>query len=167
MAIKNAIDKLSTLIRKYRYVCIVLIAGILLMTLPTGTKKKEASQPNAVVEEKITMEARLTTILSHISGAGKVRVMLTEAAGEETVYQADEDHSENGDSNSSQKDTVIITDGNRTQSGLVTQVLPPKYQGALIVCQGADDPLVRLCITQAVASLTGLGADKITIAKMK
>lgn len=89
MAIKNAIDKLSTLIRKYRYVCIVLIAGILLMTLPTGTKKKEASQPNAVVEEKITMEARLTTILSHISGAGKVRVMLTEAAGEETVYQAD------------------------------------------------------------------------------
>ena len=39
--------------------------------------------------------------------------------------------------------------------------------GAVIVCQGADDPEVRLNVTNAVAAYTGLGSDKITVMKMK
>lgn len=39
--------------------------------------------------------------------------------------------------------------------------------GAVIVCSGADDPGVRLNVTNAVAAYTGLGSDKITVMKMK
>jgi len=39
--------------------------------------------------------------------------------------------------------------------------------GAVIVCQGAADPGVRLNVTNAVAAYTGLGSDKITVMKMK
>ena len=39
--------------------------------------------------------------------------------------------------------------------------------GAVIVCRGAEDPDVRLNVTNAVAAYTGLGSDKITVMKMK
>ena len=39
--------------------------------------------------------------------------------------------------------------------------------GAVVVCDGADSALVRLNVTNAVMSYTGLGSDKITIIKMK
>jgi stage III sporulation protein AG len=39
--------------------------------------------------------------------------------------------------------------------------------GAIVVCQGGDQPTVRLAILDAVSKVTGLGADKISILKMK
>ena len=38
--------------------------------------------------------------------------------------------------------------------------------GAVIVCEGAEDPQVRLALLQAVRSYTGLASDRITILKM-
>ena len=55
----------------------------------------------------------------------------------------------------------------RKQTGLVQQVNPPTYLGAVIVCQGADSASVRLAIVEAVGSVTGLSTDKITVLKMK
>jgi stage III sporulation protein AG len=46
-------------------------------------------------------------------------------------------------------------------------VLAPQYLGAIVVCQGADRSDVRLAIVEAVSALTGLGADKISVLKMK
>lgn len=160
MEAKHSLERVAEFLKKYRYVCIVVLTGILLMTLPIGTTKKETKQPQAEAIVDPSVEMRLTEILAKIRGAGKVSVMLTVAAGEETVFASDQ-------SSSGQKDTVTVTDKDRTENGLVVQVLPPRYQGALIVCQGADDPQVRLAIAEAVSGLTGLGTDKITIVKMK
>ena len=38
--------------------------------------------------------------------------------------------------------------------------------GAAVVCQGADASSVRLAVTEAVRTYTGLGADRIVIFKM-
>lgn len=38
--------------------------------------------------------------------------------------------------------------------------------GIVVVCQGADDPAVRLDIIRALGSYTGFKSDKITILKM-
>ena len=62
---------------------------------------------------------------------------------------------------------MIITDSDRKEEGLITQVDPPVYQGAIIVCQGADRGAVRLAIVEAVSRVTGLGADRISVLKMK
>ena len=145
----------------------MVVVGILLMLLPVGEQTTKTQQTEEQEKETVSVEERLGDILSQIKGAGKVRVMLTVASGEETVYQSDQNLTSDGNGSTSQKDTVTVTDKDRGQSGLVTQVNPPKYQGALIVCQGADDASVRLAIVEAVSSLTGLGTDKITIAKMK
>lgn len=39
--------------------------------------------------------------------------------------------------------------------------------GAVVVCDGADLATVRLDVTDAVMSYTGLGSDKISVMKMK
>ena len=167
MEIKRGLIKAGEVLKKYRYAAIVIVAGIFLMLLPIG--EASASEETAPNQREVSdsMEERLCAILSQIRGAGRVQVMLTIAQGEETVYQFDQDLTTDEGGSSSQKDTVTVTDKDRGQSGLITQVNPPRYQGALIVCQGADDPAVRLAISEAVSGLTGLGTDKIAMAKMK
>lgn len=37
------------------------------------------------------------------------------------------------------------------------------HSGAVVVCAGAEDPRVRLTVTEAVAAYTGLGSDQILV----
>ena len=160
MDIMRKLGKYTEKLKKYRYVCIVVLIGVFLMMLPTGGSQTEEKVTETQTTQERSMETRLTEILTQIRGAGKVSVMLTVAAGEETVFQEDQ-------GSTGQKDTVTVTDKDRNQSGLVVQILPPRYLGAVVVCQGAEDPTVRLAIAEAVSSLTGLGMDKISIVRMK
>lgn len=40
-------------------------------------------------------------------------------------------------------------------------------EGAVVVCEGAEEARVKLCVTNAVSAYTGLGSDKIRVVKMK
>lgn len=115
------------------------------------------------MEPRQDLQTGLEEILSQIQGAGRVRVLLTQREGERTVYQTDEDSTSSG----IRSDTVLLNGSDRSQTGLVQQVNPPTYLGAVIVCQGADSASVRLAIVSAVGSVTGLSTDKITVLKMK
>lgn len=138
--------------KKYRYVLLVLAAGIALMLVPTG---KDPAPAAAMQEEIPDMEDRLEQILSRIDGAGEVAVMLTEVSGEEVFYQTDGE------------ETVLLTGTDRSQQALVRTRRMPAYRGAVIVCGGADSAAVRLAVVEAVANVTGLGSDKITVLKME
>ena len=163
---KELNQKLFRWIGKYRYVLVILAIGLILMSLPQK-KTDQTSQSDPPGRETITMEERLEEILSRIRGAGRVEVLLTERSGESILYQADEDLSSNADSMSQRTDTVIISGTDRSEQGLIRQVNPPVYLGAVIVCQGGDNPTVQLAIVEAVSDATGLGADRITVLKMK
>ena len=152
------------LVRKYRYVLLVVLAGLFLMALPDGKNAKAVPETaTAETEPRQDLQTELEEILSQIQGAGRVRVLLTQREGERTVYQTDEDSTSSG----IRSDTVLLNGSDRSQTGLVQQVNPPTYLGAVIVCQGADSASVRLAIVSAVGSVTGLSTDKITVLKMK
>ena len=93
--------------------------------------------------------------------------MLTVSTGEQTLYQTNNDYSTDANGSQEKTDTVTVTDSQRNETGLIRQVNPPIYLGAVIVCEGADNPAVRLSITEAVSRITGLGTDKISVLKMK
>jgi len=159
-------EKLLPWIRKYRYVLLVLAVGFGLMLLPTG--KTEGVTDDALKEEsrenmQESLDSRLMHLLSQISGVGDVQVLLSIAEGEETLYQTDSQISQD----QSRVETVLITGADRAQAGLIKQVKPPVYRGAVVVCKGGDKPSVRLAVVEAVSSLTGLGADQISVLKMK
>lgn len=148
--------------RKYRSVILAALAGILLMTFPDSKQDIPPQKPSEVVVEQ-DLESELAVILSSILGAGKVDVLLTQQEGERTVYQCDEIRNEG----ELRLDTVLITGSTRDESGLILQILPPVYRGAIIVCEGADNARVQLDIVEAVKNVTGLSSDRIAVLKMK
>lgn len=153
-------------LKKYRYVVIVLLAGIILMAFPEK-KHEETSIQSVSNEEGRDLEESLSEILSKISGAGKVEVLLSEEIGEQTVFQQNENRSTSNNTSDIRTDTVLVTDAQRNETGLVKQVNPPIYLGAIVLCQGAENASVRLSIVEAVKSITGLSSDRITVLKMK
>ena len=159
-------SKVQHFLDKYKFVVLVIVIGIILMLLPTGeSKNKSENYTEAPKESELTMDVRLENVLSKIHGAGEVKVLLSVATGEENIYQIDEDVSEN--SGNIQRNTVVVSDGSRNQQGLIRQIIPPSYLGAVIVCDGGDDPVVRLAVVDAVSKLTGLTTDRISVIKMK
>ena len=171
MELKKVSKKFSEFVRKYRFVAIILLAGLLLMCLPGKNKTVETSKSTESeiesAKENLPLDQTLCDILSRIDGAGEVQVLLTLQKGEETVFQTDSHTSVNSDSHSTQIDTVIISGSDKNEYGLVRQINAPVYMGAIVVCQGGDSPKVRLAIVDAVSKVTGLGANQISVLKMK
>ena len=151
-------QRLTGCITKYRYAILILLAGILILTMPE--RQEESAKAPAEVSCR-DLQTQLAEILEKISGVGKVEVLLTEATGADTIYQVDENR------NQMNRDTVIVMNSQREEAGLVKQVVPPEYRGAVIVCQGAEQASVRLAVVEAVKSVTGLSSDCITVLKMK
>lgn len=162
-------ERLRASIGKYKWILLVLAIGLLLMVFPE--EKKEAISSSAAMErqevKQNSLQKELEQILSQLEGAGKVQVLLTEAMGQQTFYQTDQNVRKTMDSEEMQKDTVILTQADRSGGGLVSRIDPPKFLGAVVLCQGADKATVRLAVVEAVATATGLGADKISVCKMK
>ena len=163
---KEQLTRLAAPVRasleKHRLVWLVILAGLILLLLPSG---KEMPQPEPQTVQAgfdlTAMEERLARALSRIDGAGEVTVVLTVRDGPRQVLAQDsrEDQGET--------ETVVISRGSSTQETVTVQELYPSYQGALLVCPGGDDPSVRLKLTEATSALTGRGADKISISKGK
>ena len=148
---------------KYKFVALVALAGAVLLLWPGGDgKTAERASPQAAAQE-------MEDILGRIQGVGEVQVLLTvESDGERQLAQ-DSELSYSGStaapedySRSSQ--TVLVDDGS-AEAPVVTRTVYPTYRGALVVCQGGDRADVKLAVTEAVAALTGLSADRITVAK--
>lgn len=160
-------NKIILWIKKYKYAAMVILIGLVLMMLPRYTNKADSHAAPVQAESYLpSAEERLCGILSKIDGAGEVSVMLMESHGEETVYQTDSEQGSKGEDISERHTTVTVTDSTRNESGLIKYRIPPQYCGAIIVCQGADDPSVRLAIMDAVSKLTGLGTNHISVLKM-
>lgn len=160
--------KIAALFNHYKFFFLIIALGICLMLIPSVSRPTDRQKPDVQAQpESVSLESLLSDCLSQVDGAGKVQVLLTVAAGAETIYQTDRDERTGSDSADSKIDTVLITDANRGQSGLIRQTIPAKYQGAIVLCQGADSASVRLAITQAVSSALGLRADRIAVLKMK
>ena len=153
-------QRINALFGKYKYPILVLLVGLALLALPKGEPPEQVQLPAETVA--VDLERRLEALLSQIAGAGQVRVLLTEDTGRETVYQTDTQT----DADSVREDTVIVEDSARVETGLVRRTLEPHYRGAVILCQGADVPGVKLAIVEAVRCVTGLGADRISVQKL-
>ena len=168
MDIKNIYKDISTKFQKYKYVGIVVVVGIVLMLLPNlSFEEKKSDVLPDTIEQTISLQQELEQILSQISGAGRVRIMLNEQVGEERIYQYNEDITVSDSVTSTKNSIVTVADADRNENGLIKKINSPIYRGAIVLCQGADNPVVKLAVSEAVSKITGLGLDKIIVLKMK
>ena len=129
--------------------------------------KNTASSAQAA--EARDLETEMEEILSKIAGVGQVQVMLTEDADGEKQLAQDTELSYSGSTKApedySRSSEVVLADSGGEDTVVVTRQQYPTYRGALVVCQGGDQADVRLAVTEAVAALTGLSSDRVTVAK--
>ena len=168
--------KLSQWLMKYKYALLVLLLGIVLLLWPSGKTEEDAAPPATQAEQTGTtdlaqLEASLSRVLAQVDGAGQVQVMLTLKTGMQYLYQTDQtqetQETADGLRSSTTSQTVIVSNGSSQERAVVSRTIYPTFQGALVVSSGADQPRVKLDLVNAVSSLTGLSADKITVIKMK
>ncbi len=157
-------ERLISVGGKYKYVLLVLLLGIFLMTMPQNPEQKNQSEPILTQRTETDLAQQLEAILGKMEGVGSVRVLLTESSSAQTIYQTDEDRGQDG---SLRVETVIISNENRGEEGLVSTITPPTYLGAIVVCQGADRPSVQLSVIRAVSNVTGISSDRVVVVKMK
>ena len=160
---------------RYKYIVIIAVLGLVLLMWPTGDEpacEVLPVQSGAVYD----MEDKLKNILSKIEGVGRLDVSLTLKSGVEVQYagevsQSSQQKLEDGQLAQSElnEDSKVVVlrskDGN--ESAAVVKEVYPEPLGAVVVCEGADNASVRLKVTNAVSTLTGLSSDKISVVKMK
>lgn len=165
MGIKELSEKskgLTSKLGKNKFIIAALTFGIALLLIPSNfgsSAEKKATaglgEPSfSLTEQETHMEEALTKI----SGAGKVKVVLTLKNGLERELAEDATGADN-------RKHVTVQSGSGTDT-VTVRYNYPIYQGALVVCQGANNSTVKLQVMEAVSALTGLTSDKITVSKM-
>lgn len=144
-----------------------ILAGALLLFFGNRTGKDTAiTAPNTLPEMtaptaeayRAELEARVTTLCSHVAGAGSVEVAVTLDGGFEYVYAADRKIAAGGES------TSYVTVGSGGNESLILVTLrPPAIAGIGVVCSGGNDPTVRREITSLLSAAFGVGSNKIYV----
>ena len=124
-------------------------------------------------------EEKLATILSNISGVGKVKVLLTysETSTYVPIYNENLKQSNTTETDSSggsrivsetdsRKEVIYKEDSSGNQEPVTQSIISPKIEGAIITAQGADNAEVKTSIVEAVEAATGLATHKIQVFKM-
>ena len=142
------------------------VAGMLLIAVPEWVPKRTAEPTPEVtdaqtVDYAAALEDRLQALLTQVEGAGEVRVMVTLAAGEQTVYALDTENDADGAS----REKHLLLDG-ASGPALVERVAAPAVQGVAVVCTGGASAVVQSRVTAIVAALTGVGESHITVTPM-
>lgn len=146
------------------------LVGIILLTLSELMPQKSDAKQNEKTENvtdirdsyEENIEKRLTSIVSSIDGAGRTKVMVTLASGDENVYAVKEKSSDG-----SKEREYIVIDSDKNESGLLLKVIEPEIRGVAIVCEGADSAKIRQEIISSVSAVLGISTNRISIAKIK
>lgn len=154
----------------------LLVLGLVLLAVSGitdgGETKETMSETTEISESDYAerLEERLTSILSSIDGAGRVRVMVTLESGSEDIYLQDNDYGENidpsGKSSRESKDKYVIIDGENEERGIVVRVREPQIRGVAVVCDGAGSQTVCRQIVETVTALLGVSSVQVSVAKM-
>ena len=157
---------------KYGFVLLILLAGVALLLWPTEPKSEQQQEPAEAVREAVSLtetEERMRSILSKIDGVGQLELMLTVESTQEREFLQDTELSYSGATaapdNYTRCSEAVVLSGDGGEEPVVVRNVGLTYRGALVVCTGGANAEVKLAVTQAVAALTGLSSDRITVVK--
>lgn len=123
------------------------------------------------------MEAKAESLLSGVSGAGQVKVMITLRASSEQVVEKDmpvtrsqtsEQDSQGGSrmvSEFTTEDATVYRKGNGYEEPYVVKTLSPSVEGVVVVAEGAGNGEVSKNLSEAVQILFGVEAHRVKVLK--
>ena len=153
---------------RYKFVGLIVLIGMGLLLWPSGNGTGPAVNRESAVQSR-DLETEMAEILSAMSGVGQAKVLLTVDSDGERQLAENTELAYSGNTAApedySRRSETVLVEGSVGDEAVVVRRQYPTYRGALVVCQGGDRAEVQLAVTEAVAALTGLPADRITVAK--
>ena len=184
MEAKKMFDKLFA---KKSFSKCILIFGIIGMALiflssfwpESQTNTEQTADVAASDVETYTqqLETKVTNLVSQIDGVGNCSVMITLENGVENVYANSEKNSNdstddyNGDGNqktTERKDSeqnIVVVDGSDGKEALMVTQKEPTVKGVVVVCDGADNPVVVQRVTDAVTTALNVKSNRVSVVK--
>jgi stage III sporulation protein AG len=157
---------------KHIEIIIAVIAVVIMLAIYFGSRAasaKKTSSSSAQSQSPVStenycdkMERQLKETLSKISGAGKADVIINWESSIEAIIAYI-----TNSSNNSLTQTPQIINGNGISGPIILKEVYPKPKGVMIICQGADNIMLRMEISNAVSSLFDIAPDKIQVLPMK
>lgn len=169
MTLKNLFtdrEKVLAFLKKNRWILLIGVLGVILLLIPVGRRQLEPviAERKEEVFSVEAFEEKLADILSDIQGAGRVRVMLALKNGTETVYATNDSSTlRTGGSETAQSIDKTIVMQSQGSTPVEEKRIYPAFSGAIVVSDGAGKSSVELMIIRAVAAVTGLPTDKISV----
>lgn len=148
--------------KKYWMIALAAL-GVVLMLIPTFLKddkseKGEKSEETSLEFYSERMEERLEALLESAQGVGKVRVILTLDSTREKVLAVNEEYSKDNYS----AEYVIVNSQNE-EEGIMIKEIYPKIRGVAVVCDGGDDPNVKMRVIELISAALGIPSNKIAV----
>ena len=173
------------------FIIILVVTLVLVKYIFSGDKSEKQSSnynnaelvySNDVLQEPETasykddLKSELINILKKINGVGEVDVLITYTETSKLVPVYNENSSE---SKTSEEDTEggtrviesydsskeVVTD--ESSEPITERIIMPKIEGAIVICEGANDINVKNNVISAVEAATGLKVHKIQVFEMK
>ena len=146
--LKNLFSKIKSVKNIAIYVAvllgIVVVSIVLIGNFSTKNVDEKVSSESYIAE----MEHKIVSVIQKIDGVGKVEVAITHDATNESVYAY-----ESGTNN------ILYVKG----EPVIIKTLPPKILGVVVVAEGADNPIVRMKINEAVITLLDVDENRVQV----
>lgn len=157
-------------------ICILSIIAISVM--PTGSNEDANVNTEAEIKQSASetehkdLESKLTQILSKISGAGDVDVMITFQSSEEivpaynsnttteTTKEQDSSGGERTTTSAVENKTMITSNSNQP---VVLKTSEAEVKGVIVVASGANDPVVKELLYDAVKTSLQISGHQVEI----
>ena len=150
------------------------VAAILLILIsemiPRSDRKESETTAETIAKADNSYtdntEVRLKELLSKIKGVGETDLILSTECGEEYVFAEElETSSDKGEKDSSEKykNKLFISDKNGSKEAVVKKVINPRFNGALVICEGGGDALIKERVIKAVSAALDLPTSKICV----
>lgn len=151
---------------------------------PGYIEVKETNEENTSVNKVVLgyeeqVEQELTDVLSQISGAGKVKVMIHFESGTEVITAYSQNNSnkitEENDggggkritNESTNSNNIVMANEGGNNKPFVLKELKPKISGVIVISEGANNPDVKYKLYEAVKTVFSLPQYKINIYPME
>ncbi|MCM1364064.1 MAG: hypothetical protein NC122_03230 [Faecalibacterium sp.] len=156
--------------KKLFIIILVGVLGMLILLFSELGESEAHVQPIVEKDIEMQMTEELTDILEKISGAGRVKVMLTFESSQESVFASDTDENvdseiDGGEERKTKSEHIIIKSDNG-EEGLKVKDIYPKIRGVAVVCDGGSNSVVKGQIISMISALFNINSTKISVAAM-
>lgn len=157
---------------------IVIVVINTLVEPNTKTVQSESeiySKENYIAKTEMSLEEKLEEILSLISGAGKVNVLITYFNGIEqvpmydtkqnttTIQESDKEGGNRKTQEVSTEQNIIFNEENNNKTPVIKQIINPKVTGVIVVADGADNMVIKEKLINAVEASLDVPTHKIQV----